>query len=466
MAIGRKLKKAGSKLPPQLPAPKRPVRIGPDPIRKNLPLILSYVGPGHWSFVGAVCREWREVYRETPDVEMQKQGKRGPEEVVTVTSKMTLYSSFFAAPGLLQVVSKNGLKLKIGGSKLHQMAGIHCDLASLKMAAKLGMTWSDHVLRGAADAGRLDTLTWLNLDRKRKLPGHLCRHAARAGSIPILKWLKEVKYWEFTVGTCRAAAEVGHTHVIKWLVNEGGAPWDATVPLAATTVGDLPTLQWLLEHDAPNNLEDILTEAAKRGHIHILRYMMEQQGRVFTAATMASVMKCQDENARLATCHFLRGYNCPWDETVTNAAAENGRHHTLQWLHAAECPWEYNTLCIKAAQGGIIVMLEWLRTQGPIWSAILMTDMLNAAGAFSKLAAAQWLRQQGATWPAVLHYGGRKWSAERLAWAREQGCDAPCKLPRPVVAAADTNGNGNGNGNGHGGNANGHANGNNNNNAN
>jgi hypothetical protein len=42
--------------------------------------------------------------------------------------------------------------------------------------------------------------------------------------------------------------------------------------------------------------------------------------------------------------------------------------------------------------------------------------MLAAAGANSKLAAAQWLRQRGADWPAVLQHRDRVWQGDALAW--------------------------------------------------
>jgi hypothetical protein len=63
--------------------------------------------------------------------------------------------------------------------------------------------------------------------------------------------------------------------------------------------------------------------------------------------------------------------------------------------------------------------------------AALLTRMLNVAGANGHLAAAQWLHAQGAAWPAILYYESAEdntreyWSGETLAWARQQGCDAP-----------------------------------------
>jgi hypothetical protein len=52
--------------------------------------------------------------------------------------------------------------------------------------------------------------------------------------------------------------------------------------------------------------------------------------------------------------------------------------------------------------------------------------MLNAAGAYSRLEAAQWLRQQGAEWPTVLQYHDHPvvitWHGRTLDWARSEGC--------------------------------------------
>jgi hypothetical protein len=60
--------------------------------------------------------------------------------------------------------------------------------------------------------------------------------------------------------------------------------------------------------------------------------------------------------------------------------------------------------------------------------------MLNIAGAYQQLAAAQWCRQRGAAWPEVLQWYDKEqddqvWTGATLEWARAEGCTSPLCEP-------------------------------------
>ena len=76
--------------------------------------------------------------------------------------------------------------------------------------------------------------------------------------------------------------------------------------------------------------------AAGKGHLHILKWMREQN------------------------IYFS------WKECLCENAAANGHLQVLQWLRAQDppCPWSVDT-CIYAAQYGHLHILEWLRAQSP-----------------------------------------------------------------------------------------------------
>jgi hypothetical protein len=111
-------------------------------------------------------------------------------------------------------------------------------------------------------------------------------------------------------------------------------------------------------------------------------------------------------------------------------AASHGHLDTLMWLCAQGCSMMYNpeAMLHAAAKGGSIEVMEYILQQGVVSESTHLTDMLQAAGAYKRLAAAQWLRQQGAEWPDSLTYYWRgrckRWKGEVLAWARAQGCTA------------------------------------------
>jgi hypothetical protein len=92
------------------------------------------------------------------------------------------------------------------------------------------------------------------------------------------------------------------------------------------------------------------------------------------------------------------------------------------------CPWDFDDVCVAAAKGGSEDAMAYLHLQQHAdiaFNAETLTEMLNAACALHKLAAAQLLRQQGAEWPESLNYDGIAWSGALLQWVRSAGCTSP-----------------------------------------
>jgi hypothetical protein len=135
-----------------------------------------------------------------------------------------------------------------------------------------------------------------------------------------------------------------------------------------------------------------------------------------------------------AVCAYLRSQACPWDSTACYRAACGQHYSTLQWLHTSGCPYDATVACEQAATCGHTDTVEFiLQLHGTALSdlpASQLTGLLNAAGAYNKVAAAQWLRQQGAEWPEQLVYTNKYvwtkvWTDEALRWARAEGCTSP-----------------------------------------
>jgi hypothetical protein len=95
---------------------------------------------------------------------------------------------------------------------------------------------------------------------------------------------------------------------------------------------------------------------------------------------------------------------------------------TLRWLHEQGCPWDVQAVRVAAAKSGDMPTIVYMMSVEPVASAAQLREMLNAAGARSRLAAAQWLRQQGAEWPTVLIFEYDSWSTTVLQWAKSEGC--------------------------------------------
>jgi hypothetical protein len=234
--------------------------------------------------------------------------------------------------------------------------------------------------------------------------------------------------WE--ARACAAAASHVSFHksleILKFL-HENGCPWDAQAPKAACYDRSLTTVRYLHEQGCPFDTS-AFAAAACVSHLDILSYMHEH-GKPWDATA------CTEAAGRghLDALRYLDEHGCPHDGLAAcNAAARGGHINTLRYMHELSWPWDAVRACEMAAVSGSVDMIKYIVEQDSlVLTAAQLTKMLNAAGQFSKLGAAQWLRQEGAQWPAALiyndHYSPQwsraySWHGDTLAWAREQGC--------------------------------------------
>eukprot|EP00953_Heterococcus_sp_UTEX-ZZ885_P001372 1257-Heterococcus_DN1.PRE.2 len=120
---------------------------------------------------------------------------------------------------------------------------------------------------------------------------------------------------------------------------------------------------------------------------------------------------------QFAMCEYLRSIGCDWDANACSKAATGGQLDMLCWLREHGCPWIVSTICIRAARHGSTGILQFVIEQGEVLDAELLMTALNCAGA---------------QWPTVLRYGEipdvKQWSGSTLAWARAEGCTSPSTL--------------------------------------
>jgi hypothetical protein len=92
-----------------------------------------------------------------------------------------------------------------------------------------------------------------------------------------------------------------------------------------------------------------------------------------------------------------------------------------------------------AAAFGTLATLQWLAGRdATAWNTAVLSRLLDVAGQYGNLIAAQWLRAQGAEWPDAFvrsqpfyRSGYSYWSLNTMQWARTNGCpwgEWPSKL--------------------------------------
>jgi hypothetical protein len=393
--------------------------------------VFSYVGAGQFLFIGTVSKFYKQIYEKLENQTLTFLNDRDWPEDVVCTARMTLYRAAFASVACLKWASESRCRFLLWKLchkpatllVIEECAGQFGDLDTLIAARKLGLRCSERVVLGAARSGSLSKLKFLLNERQRSGYSELvhwearrvCELAARSGNVEMLQWLKGQGF-EFNYFTFIAAASAGQLQVCEYLHTEG-CEWNDFVTSGAATEGHTSVLTWLVEHGCPYDEQSICNAAACSGNLQTL-VAAKQHGSILTAHTMGAAARY----GTLAMCQYLHAEQCPYDADCCKTTAESDNVDILRWLLQQGCPMNADKVCTAAAAGGHIDVMSFLQSALPSLTTDMWTEMLNAAGGNSKLAAAQWLRQRGAEWPAVLQYRSKAWQSEVLAWARAEGC--------------------------------------------
>jgi hypothetical protein len=369
--------------------------------------IFTYV-PGHYIFVGAVCREWKAAYVGIPDQKVRcYRAFGGGCDIIhwlVYSSKTTVLSATVASPATVRLAFDCGLQVSSG---LQVIAGLHADVKVLTLLLELGLPLSAKLVQAAALSGHLDSLQHLLCHQQCPTPLgplKLSHFAARSGNISMLNWLKAQKWFLFHCdAACIGAAKGGQLLALQHLRSEGGRWHNRQIATDAASSGSIETVEWLRQQQGVVINEDTLSEAIIAGHIEM--------------------------------CQHLVSCGCAYSAEACNDAAVYGYIDILRWLRAVGCPWDVHEVCMQAMRSSNFDILEFVIEQGEVLSAELLTAALNHAAIYGELQAAQRLRQLGAQWPAVLSYNYRhpgetnsestEWDDDVVAWARTQGCDSP-----------------------------------------
>jgi hypothetical protein len=198
-----------------------------------------------------------------------------------------------------------------------------------------------------------------------------------------------------------------------------GLEWSNSITLGSAS--DLPKLKFLVEErQCPMHAGAVLLAACKSNSVGTLQWL-QGRGEQFTEDHFCRAA----QHSSMAVMHFLYANGCRPTTAVMLAAAACQSAEPLQWLLSnTSHGLNAHKASLAAACGGSVEVLQFLQPLAQ-WSPQMLTELLQAAGAHKRLAAAKWFRQQGAAWPALLQYNCKKWDGECLDWARDEGCSSP-----------------------------------------
>jgi hypothetical protein len=221
----------------------------------------------------------------------------------------------------------------------------------------------------------------------------------------------------------RRVARVAGRHCSTQMLDAAhamGLEWSDIISLAA--VSDLPKLRFLiLERNCPMHTGALAFAACKSNSADTLQWL-HSMGEQLTEDHFcrAAHFNC------VAAMAFLYSIGCQAIPSVAQEAAACPSAEPLRWLLSSTY-YKLNPAedSLAAARGGSVQVLQFLQPLAH-WNAQMLTQLLQAAGAHKRLAAAQWLREQGAAWPVRLQdRWGKQWRGPCLEWARSEGCDSP-----------------------------------------
>ena len=123
---------------------------------------------------------------------------------------------------------------------------------------------------------------------------------------------------------------------LKWAVDACGVGVDETTAAVAAGEGCLETLQWVVDkYGAGGFSATVCREAARGGHLHILRYARLLLGLPWDGSVCANASAA----GHLPVLEWLREHGCPWDKMTPAGAELNGHMHIKRWAIENGCDY-------------------------------------------------------------------------------------------------------------------------------
>jgi len=172
------------------------------------------------------------------------------------------------------------------------------------------------------------------------------------------------------------------------------------------------------KHVFQNSSTTILPIAAycsKNGYLSILKWIQKRSPEmVLKRGNCAKAA----EGGQLEVLQWLRSNGAPWAQYICCYAAYGGHLEVIQWCRANGAPWDPYT-CFYAAGEGHLEVVQWCRANGAPWDE----NTCASAALGGHLEVLKWARANDAPWNentcSNAAWGGH---LEVLKWCRAKGC--------------------------------------------
>eukprot|EP00953_Heterococcus_sp_UTEX-ZZ885_P000722 908-Heterococcus_DN1.PRE.5 len=279
--------------------------------------VLTSVGPGHWFYLAAVCRLWRDLYAQLAPVEVAVDARDGHKDRISCDAHMTIYNAVFTSPARVR------LALSAGGIdstawSFNFAAGRHSSAALLAAAQQQGIEFTSATTTGAASSRQqFATLQFL---RAQGCPWHsgACHCAAKAGALQTLQWLREQGCeWDARC-ILQSAVSSGSTELTAWVMAQPG----------------VEITEWALLEAVRR--DKLCAAAAERGAIEVLEHLQQHDGVRFTPEQLSfSLVDLRKQHLAVLCVHVVPTVALD----MLNIAGASDKLAAAQWLRQQGAHW-------------------------------------------------------------------------------------------------------------------------------
>jgi hypothetical protein len=202
--------------------------------------ILSYVGPGHWLFLGPVCKQWCELYRELCAVHTREVRADGAHCTdCAISSGLERPFSTFHHPYIRNYRPWREPAPKCSASTYTLFRAVVESGSRVGLARSCGCQIQNWCF--VQTAARLaDRRTLIRAHRHGMPLSSAAAEIARRGDKDLLEWhLIHYHCGAIDASTPAAAAESGSVQLLAWLVRLGVVLRDAEISTAAAKSGSV-----------------------------------------------------------------------------------------------------------------------------------------------------------------------------------------------------------------------------------
>ena len=279
--------------------------------------------------------------------------------------------------------------------------------------------YSNEIGNEAAYNGQQEVIEWISKqsDVIKDWSSGLTVFSVSGGQLNLLIWLIDKKYYYDETRCCLEAIDKGHLNLLQQLlINHDFKRNKLEVQFyeRAAKRGHLHILKWLCDKSGFRNSDSIINSAAKYGHQHIIEWLLEN-GVLWSSKTMYAAVKkgqldllewaynerslntsdrkiCKKavKHGQLEVLKWVKSQNCVWDEEIFSEAVKSENIEIMEWMKDNNCPWDKNVY-FPAIKMKNIEIIKWLKDNGCPWNESVCEEAVK----HKNLDALIWLRDNG-----------------------------------------------------------------------